>query len=569
MIKKQFWGILILVLCLPCLGFSPNEVRWQKVFTGLNEGEVRCVFASPGQDAWIFFGTRDAVYESTDAGKTFRRVISLISEEGDVRSVIALPTKQQEIYVLSRQSLLLRRMDGEWQKIFSLGREDEQCFSLAVSGKAIYVGTNHGLYRRPGDRDVWEHIDGVLRQKAIYKLLVREQNVYAVAANEVFRIREGDDRLQRVFAVARYDGEEEADEDTTTQSWFSRQIKDALIWEGPGVFFIATDQGVYRSQDDETWQALPLAGLPADKITALTAVSPIEMGEAIAQDKDTGHGTADSGDNPDPVGSRAAGREDVHLRASGPLLLLGTSQGAFAFWQDHWQSIVSGMDALQINHLSGFNGSTVYAATNFGLYRLLPRPVINTAALDDLELKFRDEPDIKTVQRWAIHYADVHPNKILSWKKAASRRAILPTFSAGIDRSATNLFHWDTGGSPDTLQKGRDFLEWDLTFSWKLDELIWNPDQTSIDSRAKLVAELREDILTQVTRIYFERRHLQQEMLLIPAEDPFLKLEKELRLQELTALLDGYTGGKFSQAVDERKEVSGRSSRYIYQEGRG
>ena len=56
-------------------------------------------------------------------------------------------------------------------------------------------------------------------------------------------------------------------------------------------------------------------------------------------------------------------------------------------------------------------------------------------------------------------------------------------------------------------------------------------------------------MLDEVTRLYFDRRRLQVDMLLKASPDLKAQLENELRLQELTANLDAYTGGAFSAAL--------------------
>ena len=82
--------------------------------------------------------------------------------------------------------------------------------------------------------------------------------------------------------------------------------------------------------------------------------------------------------------------------------------------------------------------------------------------------------------------------------------------------------------------------------------LIWNSDQTSIDTRSKLMVELRDDIMNEITRTYFERRRLQIEMVTSSPNDLKVSLEKELRLQELTADIDALTGGYFSNQLEDR-----------------
>ena len=60
------------------------------------------------------------------------------------------------------------------------------------------------------------------------------------------------------------------------------------------------------------------------------------------------------------------------------------------------------------------------------------------------------------------------------------------------------------------------------------------------------MVQLRDDILDEVTRTYFERRRLQIALLTQPPADEKQVIDKELRLQELTAMIDGLTGGYFS-----------------------
>ena len=91
--------------------------------------------------------------------------------------------------------------------------------------------------------------------------------------------------------------------------------------------------------------------------------------------------------------------------------------------------------------------------------------------------------------------------------------------------------------------------DWNVNFSWDLSDLVYNSDQTSIDTRSKLMVELRNDILSEATRIYFERRKLQLEMMSLEQDVSRDGLDKKLRLMELTALLDRLTGGRFTNVL--------------------
>ena len=135
------------------------------------------------------------------------------------------------------------------------------------------------------------------------------------------------------------------------------------------------------------------------------------------------------------------------------------------------------------------------------------------------------------------------------------KKAWLPTVSFTTDAGKDQNVDLDRGGTadPDTFIIGppEKSTDWHVGLSWNMGELIWNDDQTSIDTRSKLMVELRDDLLNEVTHLYFERRQLQVEIWLHPPKELPLKLEKELKLQELTAGIDALTGGYFSRSLQK------------------
>ncbi|HPB68580.1 MAG TPA: hypothetical protein PKU74_06710, partial [Candidatus Omnitrophota bacterium] len=259
---------------------------------------------------------------------------------------------------------------------------------------------------------------------------------------------------------------------------------------------------------------------------------------------------------------------------------LATREGAYIFQNKDWIRLDQGIAAQEIMTLTVSPQGVIYAATDAGIYSMagIPSlrkqdsfsgtqeafggesnlegsPVTKSSSLRDLKSVYDDyirkEPTILDVHQMVIDYADVSPGKIKDWKERARMKALLPSFSVGLDREGGNLFHWNTAVNPDELQKGRDYLSWDISLSWDFSDFIWSSEQTSIDSRAKLMVELREDLLSQVTRIYFERRRIQMEIL---NENPGatgvdVPFERQLRIAELTAIIDAMTGGRFSRKI--------------------
>ncbi|MBI4387447.1 MAG: hypothetical protein HY582_00185, partial [Candidatus Omnitrophica bacterium] len=118
-----------------------------------------------------------------------------------------------------------------------------------------------------------------------------------------------------------------------------------------------------------------------------------------------------------------------------------------------------------------------------------------------------------------------------------------------------NNIHVDSGSNttPDIFEQGPDEItrSTDFYLSWSLGDLIWNSAQTSIDSREKLMVELREEILSEVTRLYFERRRVQIEFLTNPPTETFERMSALLKIDELTANLDALTNGYFSKRLSK------------------
>ena len=60
---------------------------------------------------------------------------------------------------------------------------------------------------------------------------------------------------------------------------------------------------------------------------------------------------------------------------------------------------------------------------------------------------------------------------------------------------------------------------------------------------------MRDDILDQVNKLYFERLRVRMELDTLNVEDRKKRFEKELKLQELAASLDALTSGYYSEQL--------------------
>jgi hypothetical protein len=95
-----------------------------------------------------------------------------------------------------------------------------------------------------------------------------------------------------------------------------------------------------------------------------------------------------------------------------------------------------------------------------------------------------------------------------------------------------------------------DDNELSLTLTWEFADLAYHPEQIDISREAREIIELRDDVLDEITQLYFERRRVLAE--LAAAESPAEATRLRLRAAELAAGIDAWTGGWFSRALRER-----------------
>jgi len=250
-------------------------------------------------------------------------------------------------------------------------------------------------------------------------------------------------------------------------------------------------------------------------------------------------------------------------------IFAATEKGVFRYSKtsDNWHEVYNGLVSSDIRSITfsydQYAGSkALWAATRNGLYKTVPVAKVfsdhSKVEAQHVFSEFGNEPTIEEIREAAMSYAEVQPEKIEGWRKAAAKKALLPDlrfeFNNNKTRQSSTYFYStkDEKFKDDDITRDRNDA-WSVSLTWQLGDLIWNDAQTSIDTRSKLMVELRDDILNEVTRLYFERRRMQIEMLLSPHEDIKEKIDKELRLQELTADIDALTGSYLSRRITQAK----------------
>jgi len=188
------------------------------------------------------------------------------------------------------------------------------------------------------------------------------------------------------------------------------------------------------------------------------------------------------------------------------------------------------------------------------------------AAADGVEAglaKLKAEPTVRDVQEAALRYFRVNSAQIESMRSRARIKALAPVieFSGGYTRSdlddvSTNMqYGFGTLEEP-WVARISGGVGWNARakMSINLPQLVFNPEELDVASLAGLV----EGLLKESTRLYFMRRRLQVDMLLTPPTDRATLLSKNLRIEELTGLIDAMSGGWFQKELDRRARRSAK-----------
>jgi competence ComEA-like helix-hairpin-helix protein len=179
--------------------------------------------------------------------------------------------------------------------------------------------------------------------------------------------------------------------------------------------------------------------------------------------------------------------------------------------------------------------------------------VVGSEVVRKVLKRYAGEPTVREVQDHAIEYLRIHPDVIDSWRARARTNALAPRLTTNATGDVNNDLRTVTQTGEADIESKTDSRGGKLTIgaSWDLDRLVFEPQEMAVAREGVRVANLRDRVLDEVTRRYFERRRLQVDLELSPPTDLGDRVKKELRLQELTADIDAATGGWFSQKLTE------------------
>ena len=271
----------------------------------------------------------------------------------------------------------------------------------------------------------------------------------------------------------------------------------------------------------------------------------------------------------------ATDRGLLHAHAfAGPWVRQGSPLGAMA---------VSGI-VYSGNAAAGFSSggpekpSPVLAVGSGGLYRGLPKLPTEDFQPSKSAVGFgpgasRDvtsfqtlspEPGLARIHAQALRHVGLAPEYFRDLRKGLGRRGWWPVLALrggadfdrdrehGLDQSFTYGELHDLRDHSEDRSQGFDAS---ISLAWDLGDIAYPQDATELSREARQVIGLRDNVLDELTQLYFDRRRA---LLALDAhadkhssEDVALRL----RAEELAAGLDAWTGGWFSRAAAGNEET--------------
>jgi hypothetical protein len=185
-----------------------------------------------------------------------------------------------------------------------------------------------------------------------------------------------------------------------------------------------------------------------------------------------------------------------------------------------------------------------------------PPSAVADDEVDRFLARFAHEPTVREVQDAAIKFYNVSPSTISSLRSRTRTKALVPGLSVGFTNSLSSFSRavddivFRERGIAIFEDQTADFRGFTASASWSLDRLIFNAEELDVMA----LIGIQDGIQREVTALYYVRRRLQIELELSPPSTLEGRLSSRLRLEELTGLLDAYTGGDFSRTIEKRKK---------------
>lgn len=521
---KRDKSAIIFCLCVflvnACYAFDREEIS-----EGIS-GQITCIESVDGTDK-IFAGTENGLYMTNDMGKEWIRA----DIPGSHVLVKDLAFDEKNIFLATDAGIYQsKNINGEalWKR--SIGKKDVSGIAVTRAGekgrRVLGWKDNRLFYLADNDQIEMFRVWG---GSNIIDVVCEDGVMFLAAGGDIFISSDSGEKWKKIQLLrGARDIEEYEDRGDGEEGFASKSLIKNLYASGSGRVTVATIRGIFRVYEGRVAEIIDTTGLPSNAVT-----NAVDIGSSIFastdkkiffySDKEKYWKQVFAAEVPCDITILR-----LHRDAGGRKWLLAGC-GRYIYKCDVDKLLSSGMDHR--NEGEGYDQEK--------------------------------EVSVLDVQRMAIEYAEVSPDKIKKWREGAKWKAIMPKLSLDFSKSIDDNveIYKNSSTSYSVIGPQETDTDWSIDLTWDLSDLVWNDVQTSIDVRSKLMVQLRDEILEEVTRLFFERKRAMVEIA-IWEENPAHEngseshkalWEKKMRSEELTAYIDALTGGGYSEALNTGK----------------
>jgi len=416
-----------------------------------------------------------------------------------------------------------------YRQIFS----KENCSHIEKSSRKIFIACENGIYQAEFDAKdkfkefSWEVLASSPRQVSFFNLNKSKSNPKYAVSKLGFHIY---NPHKKSWELSNYGLTRNFEEEFKLGRYLVTEDT-----EGNEEIFLGSAVGVMNSKDSgKTWSK-DSSGIASDPDGFYTIREIIKFQEQILVTTSTGlySRRVDSKNSWNQLilkGSKKdsyANQNIYSIDSDGTEIFIGNSQG-------------------EIFHLSEKQQQTVIEEGDY-----------NPNIISILKI----EPKIQEVHLAALNFSGIPTgDSFKRYRKHARMRNFLPELQTyveknnlnyisietrGSDNLSTNSGAYDTSFDRNNINRNNNTINAGLRLNWKLGNLIFDPEINDINTSARITANVRENILTEVTQLYFRRKELLVKALKGDTQDLSTKLE----LDELLAQLDARTGAWYSEEL--------------------
>jgi len=527
--------VLLIFICAPTYAQPIGMVRPLNMPTTLST-PIEQVVLDPYDKDRILFHTGERVYNSRDFAASWDMLFEARGIDEQVVTVAIADDRSDDLFIVTTRKIYAVDPAGSHARVIF---EKRGICPLSIAtdpffaGKYI-VGTSEGCFISKDAGETWEQVNGFpLNTKAIHvkshpnalhtAFAVTNEGIYKLdtkinAARSVMSFfNRGAEKVSPL--LAQEDGDSVLS-DSKAQLIFSLN-DDQLI-------YLMYDGNLYQSRDGgEDWTDLPL---PSSVRSLCDEVRLLSSNDGLLLSKN------------DALWLYSETMQPAFRQLSA---LPRATTASFDLYEGATDTIVVGRDRSLYYYDLGFEPDISHTSLLIPKYNeVLHGDLEGIPALDDTL------PTVRELQEAAIRYALLSTSRMKSWEWRSRLRSIFPQISFGFDQEISNNIDIDRGATsdPDVFLNGPDEegASFGVSFDWDLAELVWNDVETSVEIRERALVDQRDEILREVTRLYFEHKRLQKERALFIELDPRASIANEIRIEEIRAQLDALTGGYVS-----------------------